>query len=384
MKPFTLLAALCAALVSLVACGDRRAASPGDFTVAVYTPRYASGFEIVGAGGAASTLVRVRDPWQGAEGVESALFIARGGERAPEGFGGQVLDGDAARVVCMSSTHVAMLDAAGAVAAVVGVSGIDFITNGYVAAHRDRIGDVGYDGNVNYERLLALDPDLVLLYGVTGASALEPKLRELGIPFLYVGEYTEESPLGKAEWMVAVAETVGRRAEAERVFAAIPERYNALKERAAAAPESPAVMLNTPYGDAWFMPSGDSYVARLIADAGGEYVCRNSGGSASRPIEREEAFLLVSQADVWLHAQASSLDELCARYPRFADARCVRHGEVWNCDLRATAGGGNDFWESGVVHPDLVLRDLVKLFHPGLVAEPFVYYRRLSACGDRP
>ena len=370
-------AALLAALLHTAACG-RRAATPDAFDTVLYAPRYAAGFELLGADGAASTLLKVRDPWQGAEGVETRLFIARNGEKAPEGFEGQVLEGDARRVVCMSSSHVALLDAAGAVETVVGVSGLDFLSNAHVAAHRERIGDVGYGGNLNYELLVALAPDLVLLYGVNGASTLEPKLRELGIPYLYIGDYLEEDPLGKAEWMIAVGEAVGRRAAAEAAFAPIPARYDALKARVAEALDAPSVMLNIPYGDAWFMPPVRSYIARLIADAGGDYICKSNEGGSSLPIDLEEAARLVLEADLWLNVQAASLDELRSRFPKFADARCVRNGYVWNCDLRANAAGGNDFWESGVVRPDLVLRDLVRIFHPELVDEPFVYYRKLE------
>ena len=376
---------LSAVLLLAAACGGRRTTLLADFDRAVYTPGYASGFEIAGAAGRTSTIIRVRSPWQGAEGVETALYIARDGEEAPEGFDGQVRRGDARRIVCLSSTHVAMLDALGADSTIVGVSGIDYLSNPYVAANRDRIGDVGYEGNIDYERLLSLEPDLVLLFGIGGASSLEPKLRELGVPFLYVGEYLEESPLGKAEWMVAVGEAIGRREEAEAIFAEIPERYNVWRERVAGKGlKAPRVMLNAPYGDTWFMASTGSYVARLIADAGGDYLYRRNTGDTSLPIDLEEAALLLSEADVWIHAGSfATLDELRARLPKLADVRCVRAGSVWNCDRRTNAAGGNDYWESGIVHPDLVLRDLILIFHPELAAlseegDTLVYYRKIE------
>ena len=370
------LAALWALLSA--ACGGS-GPSLSDFDKVLYAPRYASGFEIAGAEGSASTLLRVRDPWQGAEGVERQLLIRRDDEPIPAGFSGEVLRGDARRVVCMSSTHVALLDAAGAADRIVGASGVEYLSNPRIAARRDSVGEVGYEGNVDYERLLALDPDLVLLYGVNGASGMEEKLAELGIPFAYVGEYLEEDPLGKAEWMVAVGETVGRRAEAERAFAPIAERYLALRERvAAAALDAPSVMLNTPYGDTWFMASTGSYVARLVADAGGSYIYTKNDTRRSLPIDLEEAALLIGAADMWINAQAASLDDLRRRFPKFADARCVRSGQVYNADLRTNAAGGNDYWESGAVRPDRVLRDLVKIFHPELVDDAFCYYRRLE------
>ena len=373
-------AVLAAATALFTACGSRRAASLDDFDRPLYTPAYASGFEIVGTGGRASTLLRVRNPWQGADGVEKCFLIARNGEPVPAGFEGEVLYGEARRIVCMSSTQVAMLDALGAADRVVGVSGLDYITTPSIAANRDKVGDVGFDGNVNYELLLGLEPDLVLLYGVNAASGMESRLRELGIPFAYIGEYLEESPLGKAEWLVAVAELAGEREAGETLFRAIPERYEALRERAAAAAgPQPKVMINTPYGDSWFMASTRSYLARLIADSGGDYIYRRNTSNRSLPIDLEEAYLLTAEADVWLNVgNIPTLGELRTRYPKFADVRCVRQGAVYTCDRRITPAGGNDYWESGVVRPDLVLRDLIRIFHPELVSEDFYYYRQVE------
>ena len=202
-----LLPLLCGLL--LAACGQRAARPIGDFTLPVYTPRYASGFEITGAAGSRSTLVTVHNPWYGDEVTDQYLFIARDGEPAPAGFEGQVLRDEARRVVCMSGSYIAMLDALGAANRVVGVSGAQYLINETLRRRiaRGEAADVGFDSNVDFERLMALRPDLVMLYGIGGAdTALTGKLRELGIPYLYMGEHCEESPLGKSEWVVVAAE----------------------------------------------------------------------------------------------------------------------------------------------------------------------------------
>lgn len=327
-----------------------------------------------------STILKVKNPWQGAENVETMLFIVRGEESLPEGFEGQVLMDSSQKIVCMSSTHIAMLDAVGAAQSVVGVSGIDYISNKYVIANKDKIGDVGYDGNINYELLVSLEPDLVLLFGVNGASGMEPKLKELEIPFAYIGEYLEESPLGKAEWLVAISELIGKHTEGEKVFSEIPTRYNELKEKVTAATSSnPKVMINTPYGDSWFMASSSSYVAQLITDAGGDYIYKKNTSNTSLPIDLEEAYLLTSQADMWINVgMTNTLDELKSMYPKFSDTRCVQDGNVYNSTKRTNASGGNDYWESGVVNPDLILKDLIKIFHPELISEDFYYYQKLQ------
>ena len=351
-----------------------------DYNLAVYTPTYAAGFRIVGAEGKQSTIIRVTNPWQSANDVETMLFIARGGEKAPAGFRGQVLQGDAQRVVCMSSSHIAMLDAIGAVESVVGVSGKDFVSNPYIVANRHSIADVGYDGNINIELLVAQRPDIVLLYGVTGACTMQSKLDELGISYIYIGEYVEEDPLGKTEWLVAIAEIVGCREQGIAYFSQVPQRYNHLQSMAVVATSpQPKVMLNTPYADSWFMPSTTSYLARLIADAGGDYIYKKNTSNHSVPIDIEEAALLTTEADIWLHVEGvRSLKDLRQQYPKFAKMPCVQRGEVYNCDKRKVTGGGNDYWESGVVQPDVILRDLIKVFHPELISEELVYYRKIE------
>lgn len=363
----------------MVACGNRQE-NINEFVSDVYTPVYARGFSISGAEGKRSTLLTVSNPWQGADSVVVSLFISRDGEPVPDGFEGQVIDGDAARVITMSSTQIAMLDAIGESRKVVGVSGLGFISSPGIRSRRDSIGDVGYDSNFNYELIMSLDPDIVLLYGVNGASPVESKLRELDIPFIYIGDYLESSPLGKAEWMVALAEIVGRRDDGEKRFKEIAQSYNSLKELVSNAVEDvPKVMLNAPYGDTWFMPAEDNYSVQLIRDAGGEYIYGRNRSGISVPIDIEEAYMLCSDADIWLNpGSAGTLAELAVACPKFTDTDCFRSGHIFNNTRRSTSGGGNDYYESGVVNPDMVLRDLVKIFHPGLVQEEFVYHKQLD------
>lgn len=348
-----------------------------DFGSSVYTPEYASGFDIKGAEGKKSVLLTVTNPWQGADSVTTSLFIARNGEPAPEDFTGQVLNGNAGRIVCMSSTHIAMLDAIGETGRVVGVSGIDYISNPDIQARRDSVGDVGYEGNINYELLLSLDPDLVLLYGVNGASSMEGKLKELNIPFMYVGDYLEESPLGKAEWLVVAAELCDLRQAGADTLRRIARDYEALRSQPAPGGKRPKVMLNTPYRDTWFMPSSHSYMIRLIEDAGGEYVYTGNTSDASVAVDLEEAYLLANASDIWINVGAcNTLAELTAQNPKFADIPVVRNRRVYNNNARQTPAGGSDFWESAVVRPDVVLRDLRTILSGG--SEPTFYYKRLE------
>jgi len=362
-----------------------------DFDRAAYVPTEASGFEILAAEGCRSTLLRVFNPWQGAEGFEQRVFLSRDGEPAPRGFDGQMVRVPARRIICMSSSHVAMLEAIGEDRRIVGVSGIDYISNRHVNEHRrcGEVRDVGYDSNLDFELVAAMKPDVVLIYGIRGENTqLTAKFDELGIPYIYIGEYLEESPLGKAEWMRVAAEIEDCGDRADSLLRGIRERYEAtadeIREYAAGKCEDtaclPRVLLNTPYRDTWFMPSAKSYMVRLIRDAGGDTYTPGGESTASMPVDMERAYLLAADADVWLNTgSCTTMAELTAQNPKFADMPVVRSGRVYNNNARSTPAGGSDFWESGVVRPDVVLRDLAKILHPELYPdEELYYYRRLK------
>lgn len=350
-------------LTAFVGCAPHNG---GDYSVEeltdVYKPHYASGFAVSHPrSDSAITVVTVRDPWQNASGVEKQIAIERGKE--PK------------RIIAMSSSHVAMLEALGVGDRIVGVSGKDFITSETLRSRFDSVADVGYDGNVNYERLAGLRPDIVLLYSVAGASPMEAKLTELGIKSMYIGDFIEESPLGKAEWIVALGEILGIDDKARNIFDDIATRYETLRDSIASF-DLPVVkvMMNAPYGDSWLLPSAQSYAVRLLADAGAEPV-KAADGSAPVAVGVEEALKLAQKADVWLApGNCRSYSELAKTLPKFASVKPVVNHRVFSDKKRMNDSGGNDFWESAIVNPDLVLRDLVKIAHPELLPDYETYY----------
>ena len=365
-------------LLFLTSCISNKKTSLEAFNQDIYTPEYAAGFKILGATNVQSTLIQVFNPWQGSKEVEMSYFISRNGEQAPTGFTGPTIPAGAKRIVCMSSSYIAMLDALGQVNRIVAVSGIDYVSNPYILAHKDSIKDMGPE--MNYELLLGLKPDIVLLYGIGDAqTAITDKLKELSIPYIYMGEYLEESPLGKAEWMVVLSELTDSREKGIEIFSEIPKRYLSLKALTESVGQCPTVMFNMPWNDSWVMPSTKSYMAQLVADAGAEYIYKENSSNSSTPIGLETAYGLIQKADYWINVgSATSLDELKTVNPKFADAKAVRERTVYNNNLRLTPTGGNDYWESAVVHPDMVLSDLIHIFHPELVPDSLYYYRHLE------
>ena len=406
---------LFATITLFVACGENiivRDIEP------LYTPRYAKGFSIEKERNTGAKLLCVKNPWQGAEDI---TFYTELDTLSPP-----------KRIIAMSSSHAAMLDAVGCADRIVGLSGCRFIYNSALckAIEEGEISEVGYDSAFDFEKIRALNADIVLLYGVAGeAKAMTDKLKELRIPYIYIGDYLESDPLGKAEWVVALASLCGMEEQGRRFFAEVEERYNSLRSKQYCSAYRPRVMLNLPYRDTWYMPPQESYMVRLIEDAGGEYILTENGKrkaengkrkrrqtesrvclhtmprcegakacgaglkrktenaeskksnsqNVSTPISLEEALVLAMKADFWLNlGQLSSLEEVCALAPRFANVDAVRFKRLYNNTKRTNESRGSDFWESGTIRPDLILEDLIKILHYEAPTDSLHYYKKLN------
>ncbi len=283
---------------------------------------------------------------------------------SPSG-GADTLRGPMERLLCMSSSYVGYLDAIGATSCVKGVSGLSYLGTPVPEAE-----ELGYDASLDYEAILRTRPDVLLTYLV---SAVEPpylgKLRELGVRTVVLSEHLESHPLARAEYVKLFGALTGRSARADSVFRAVRDRYRALVRE----PSGAKVLLNIPYADIWYIPGGDNYMTRLIRDAGGEVLGAVPGQRESATISLEKAYGYAREADFWLNTGwCNTREQLLSANPLFADF-AIPH--IWNNSLRTTEGGGNLFWETGPVRPDLVLEDLASILDGSAVADSLHYYR---------
>ena len=278
------------------------------------------------------------------------------------------IDAPVHSIVCMSSSYIGFLDALGCDSVATAVSGLAYVSDPEVQA---AAVDVGYDAALDYETILKVRPDLVLTYAV---SAAEPpylaKLRDLGIRTAVIHEHLESHPLARAEYVKLFGLLTGREALSDSLFADIRDRYLSLV-RVTDAPKK--VLVNIPYADQWYIPGGDNYMTRLISDAGGEVLGAVPGRFESSVISVEKAYEYAQEADCWLNpGWCVTKDQLRSVHPLFADFPVLAK-PVWNNTKQSTPGGGNAFWETGPVRPDLILQDLRAIFDGAPV--PGHYYR---------
>jgi iron complex transport system substrate-binding protein len=287
------------------------------------------------------------------------------------------------RVITMSTTHVAMISQLGMASSIVGASGTGYIYDQEIRKRIENgmVREVGHDQGLNYETIVSLEPDVLFLFGVEGSvTAASQKLEEMGIQVVYCAEYLENHPLGKAEWIRFFAQFFGMEEEASHFFDRIDSSYQELAYLASESGEEPLVLTGLPWKDTWYMAGGQSFASRLIEDAGGNFLWKENPSSEAVPMDIESVYARAFTAGIWINpGVAGSIGELIRSDERFSDLPVVRTGRVYNNIARMNSGGGNDYWESGTVRPDLILADLIFLFHPSILPDhALIYYRKLK------
>jgi iron complex transport system substrate-binding protein len=362
-------------------CTSRTGQLNDNKQVGSYT-RYASGYSVRDEG--TYKIVSVFNPWQQSRDMIFSYVLASGREMIPDSLENiPFIRTPVKRVIALSTTHVAMIDQLGCAASIVGVSGSGYIYNPLLR-ERIRSGevvDVGYGQGIDYEAIVRIDPDVVFLYGVEGnAMTILQKLTDLGIPAVFCGEYLESHPLGKAEWIRFFSLFYHKQRASDIFFHRVDSAYHHLADKASGAFPKPKVLTGLPWKDTWYMAGGKSFAARFIADAGGDYLWSENSSSEAIPLDLESVYLRAVEADIWINpGAATTLSDILLLDDRFGDLKVISRGEVFNNNARINREGGNDYWESGTVRPDLVLGDLIRVFHPDLLADhQFVYYRQLK------
>ena len=361
----------------IASCGN--AGTAPQQAEAHYTPQYAAGFYIDRQG--TDKLLHVKNPWQGAEQVHYTYRLCARNDSAALAASLMNIPVPVERAVCLSTTHLAFIDALQETATVAGVSGLKYVSNPVVQARAAAgiVHEVGFETGIHYERVAMLKPDVVFAYGVAGEMhSVAEKLHAMGVRVVFIGDYLEENPLGKAETLLAFAAFYNKEDTAHIVFQDIVDDYCAVKNKVDTTVYRPKVLLNAPWRNAWYVPGAHNYLTALIRDAGGE-VLGSRPGHNSTPLSFEAAYRYAMQADYWLHPNHyNTLAELERNDPRFATIPAFRQHRVFNNSLRNTPGGGSDFWESCVVQPHIILRDMISILHPDLLPEHRLeYYKKL-------
>lgn len=353
-------------LLLLPSCGRQggtaQAPAPAGDTVPL---RYATGFDIVRHGHFRELLVY--NPWQ--PGAVLARYYLAGDDTTRVPADGTRLRTPLRHVALTSVTHVEFMRLAGVLDRVDGLCSPRLAYNATLRSRAEAgdLADLGDSFALNVERALALRPQAVMASAYNQTDAHLARLSQAGIPVVYSTEWMEKSLPGRAEWVKFVAALYDREELADSLFDRVADEYERLAALARQAETRPRVMAGSDFRGTWYMPGGDSFMAHLFADAGADYFYADDPSTGSLPLNMETVLAHFAQADVWLNCGYTSMEQLLKANPKYALFRPVHTGRVYHFNRRTLPGGANDFWESAVARPDLLLADVIATLHPGLL-----------------
>lgn len=364
--------------VLLFGCTSKKESvqSESQDTVAIEM-KYAEGFKVSRIGKV--KLVEVTYPYQGATSGYAYLLVPRGEGVPAHDANTKVVTVPIETIVCTSTTHIPLLDYLGETEKLVGFPTTDYISSEKMRARIDagKVEELGVDKGLNLEKLAMLKPSMVMGYTMTGDYGQYKKMEELGVSVVMNAEYLEKHPLGRAEWIKYMALFFGKEKEADSVFNAIEKNYNATLAQVKDVSAKPTVLSGIVYGDAWFLPGGQNYAAKLLKDAGCDYLWDDDKSNGYLELSFESVYEKAHNADLWIGvATMKSLEELKNTDQRYAKFKPFREKQIYTYDARKGAKGGSEFLELGYLRPDLILNDLVKIAHPELLPGYQLFFHR--------
>lgn len=330
------------------------------------------------------TIVTIINPWQGANDVTQVYYLVSRGSELPYGLdSAMVIFVPLKKIVCMSTTHVAMISALSEENTIAGVSGTGFIFSGSLIRNVEKgmIEDVGHEANLNKELILKISPDLIMMYGIGSESAgYVGKIKELGVKVVFNADYLETDPLSKAEWIKLFGVLYCKESLADSIYNSEVEAYIKMKAYISRnISDRPKVLLGFPFKDTWYVSPGNSFISKLISDAGGSYLWQNTESSVSMPLGIENVYLNALNADYWLNiGTVNTKNEISMVDQRLEGLPCFKNGNLYNNNKRITANGGNDYWERGSLFPHEILKDIASILHPELfIDNELLYYQKI-------
>jgi iron complex transport system substrate-binding protein len=278
-----------------------------------------------------------------------------------------------------STTHLGFLKALGKAEYIMGASHLDLFYDSsfQVQIASDKVIDLGKQ-RFDQEKVLASGAEVLFSFSVSKQDYQQiERFRDLGVKVVSIAEYLEANPLDKAKWMIAFAAFFGKEAVAEAIakYQQIEFRYDSLQKLADQSTKPPTVLLSLPWKGTWYVGGGESFQASFLADANANYLWADHKQKGSIPLDMEMVIKRGLRADYWLNPGAStSYQELLAVDERFKEFQAFKEKRIYNLNKRVNQAGGNDYWESAVCKPEVVLGDLIQILHPELLPKRELYY----------
>lgn len=273
-------------------------------------------------------------------------------------------------IVVTSTTHISMLEQIGAEKFLTG-----FPQTNYISSEKTRkriangkIVDLGYERTINTEKLIELAPEVVIGFGLNGNNKAYQTIERNGILVIYNGDWLEETPLGRAEWIKFFGVLFDKEKEADSIFNSIESNYLAVKEIALKSKKTPTIISGNLFKDTWYMPAGESFIATCFKDANTNYLWKNTKGNGSLPISIESVLDKGKDANFWIGCGLfESRDDLLRSNQYYNSFTAFKDRQIYTYANKKGATGGLIYFEKSPTRPDLILKDILKITNPDLL-----------------
>jgi iron complex transport system substrate-binding protein len=275
------------------------------------------------------------------------------------------------KIVVTSTTHIPMVELLNEETTIIG-----FPYSKYVSSEKtrllidaDKIAEIGKEGALNTEILLNLQPELIVGYSVSTADKSLTTLEKAGINVIYNGDWLEETPLGRAEWIKFFGVLFDKEKQADSIFKAIEMNYLEAKNIALEATKKPTILSGAIMSkDIWNLPAGESFVAQFLKDANLRYLWQESEGKGSLSLSFESVFDKGRNADFWIApGYFSSKEQLLKSNKIYTEFNAFKNDNIYTPTTKKGKTGGVIYYELAPTRPDLVLKDMIKITNPNLL-----------------
>tara|TARA_R110002051_G_scaffold218373_1_gene282225 strand:- start:2229 stop:3344 length:1116 start_codon:yes stop_codon:yes gene_type:complete len=341
---------------------------------------HASGFTITKST-EGITIINITSPWPNAEAVFTYALVPR------EKLAFITLDKDAydaiiatpiEKIVVTSTTHIPALEALGVENTLIGFPNAEYVSSEKTRTRIEKnlVQELGNNEAINAEMVIALQPDVVVGFSIDNRNKAYSTIQNSNIPVVYNGDWTEETPLGKAEWIKFFAPFYHLEEKADSIFKEIETNYNQAKQLALQAKNRPSVLSGALYKDVWYLPGGKSWASNFISDANATYLWESSEETGSLSLSLESVLDQAKEADFWISpSQFISYEQLEEGNRHYTQFKAFKEQKIFTFANSKGATGGLLYYELAPNRPDLVLKDLIHIFHPELlpVYKPFFF-----------
>jgi iron complex transport system substrate-binding protein len=332
--------------------------------------KYANGFDIITKNGIKKLIIK--SPYQNSKDVFEYQIKNKTVSKNIN-KNNLIIEVPITKIVVTSTTHIPMVELLNEEATLIG-----FPYSKYVSSEKTRqlidsgnITEIGKENSLNTEILLDLEPEIVVGYSVSSADKSLTTIKKAGINVIYNGDWLEETPLGRAEWIKFFGVLFNKEKQADSIFKIIETNYLEAKKIALTAIKKPTILSGAIMSkDIWNLPAGDSFVAQFLKDANLDYLWKNSKGKGSLSLSFESVFDKGVNADFWIApGYFSTKEQLLNSNQIYTKFKAFENGNIYTPSTKKGTTGGVIYYELAPTRPDLVLKDIIKITNTDLLPD---------------